>query len=1189
MTTEISGPDLYYSNNVARWGGSEAYLPRMLVGRLLERGLPPQFPHVDRFDGGILRVDLTECLAESSASGGRRAATVNPADSGRFVRVDASADLDQLDRAYGPVIDAVCRHGGSVVGFGRADVLAVFPGDSGAARGRAAAADIERHCSAQSRAVSQRLHFGTVDAIHVGDAVSASYLVGGAAVAIVAAPFDGTRVNSLAVTDAAMARIDAPVEDAPAATGDTDALRPYVPLAVRGAVERADGSYRPVSCLYLQTREWAGAALQSFYLTLRDVLARYEGTLVKVHASETGLEWLCAFGMTVAHEDDAERAARAALELQTEVSGKIDMRGGLHGGVVAAVAIGTDARRSLELVGDVVGIARGAMTCADWGSSFTTVALRRFMPGIQALPRGEYPLGEHGAIALASLFGHRPAARAVNVIAPLVGRDNEIRTLRDALANALDGGGAAIAIRGEAGLGKSRLKHDVTQMASPLGYAVHRGQALSVGGVAYGVIAQLLRSAMGLPEAAEREQVLERVRTECQRLSLAPQHRHYLAEVLGYRYHDSPLAHYDPKDIRVRNMHAIRAYLSALTEDTPRLFVLDDMHWADDTTIEAVEHLVGAMATSRAVLLLMHRPGYRAPAGSVNMELRELDQTDVGRLLASLLGGQVSPQVERLVREHAGGNPFYVEEVARHLYECGLLAVRRNRYDLIRQPTAEEVPPTVEAVIAARIDRLPPLVQRVAQVGAVLGRRFPRRLLAQFEDGLGAIDPALTQLQSAHILFQVSESDEAVFIFKHTLTRDVVYAGILHRRRRALHRKAAATIEALHSTDREQHLPLLAHHYEQAGDATAARACYLAAAEKAAGRHANGEAEVLYRRYLALVDAPTGESVSVRNFLAVEVLQPRGANPDAVAELERALEEGRAIGDDAAQGVSLRGLATIYWETGRMEEAQATCERALQLLRRAGDRRNEGSALMTLANILGDQGHLDEALELYQQCLSIHREVVNVEGMGLCLSNMAEVHRLQGRLDSARDMYEEALALTEQSGYRPATGVVLSNLAVILHELGQIDRARTIFRRALDIHTEVGSRAFEAYTRCEMARLERRSGTDLAVIEAMLEEAEAVANEAGTIDRALCMCERGHLALARDEPARAWLSQAEHLTPVSKVGADSEFGAAIVRLRRAIQAYERGARLYRGERLDDLSTGLRSHLAKIGTLPSAMA
>jgi hypothetical protein len=162
---------------------------------------------------------------------------------------------------------------------------------------------------------------------------------------------------------------------------------------------------------------------------------------------------------------------------------------------------------------------------------------------------------------------------------------------------------------------------------------------------------------------------------------------------------------------------------------------------------------------------------------------------------------------------------------------------------------------------------------------------------------------------------------------------------------------------------------------------------------------------------------------------------------------------------------------------------------------------------------------------------------------------------------------------------------VLSNLAVVYHELGETDAARTVFHRALAIHREVGARAFEAYTRCEIVRLERRLGAGHDELTRMIDKAMAVARDAGTIDQALCLCEQGHIALADGHSARPQLAAAEELTPVSKVGADSEFGAAIVRLRHAVEAFEIGLPLVRGERADDLPDALRRRFIESGEFP----
>lgn len=1129
-------------------GDRRAFLPPHLGQRLARAGVPARYPYADAIDGALLAVrvfGLDDAPARDA---------IEPA-------------LELRHAAWAPVLAALEAEGGSVLDLGPARLIALFP-DGAVARAQRAAHAAQlffaEHRVHPERPVSAAvaIHRGQVAGLHLGDAEQPWYVAAGAALCAVSALAARLGPGQRALSPEAAAAADRDPAHAPYAPAPAPLAALYAPARW----SRAADAYRSITALVLETRGWAPDDLQGFHGTLGAALTTYEGVLVRASPTANGTAWLCAFGLALAHEDDPGRAARAALDLVDELGPQLDLRGALCDGVVMCSQLGTARHILDDVVGEPIALGERFAAEAQWGELLVPDALRRRIPGIQALPRG----GDSDR-ALFSLFGQRSASRAVDVIAPLVGRDREIAVLHDALHTALDGRGGAIGIEGEAGVGKSRLKHEATHMATPLGYAVHRAHASAIDASPYGVVRQLLRSLLGLADETGREAALERVRAECHGLGLGADARHFVAEILGYRYRDAGLDKLPPKDLRARTMQVLRAFVVAAARERPRLLVLDDLHWADETSLACVPHLAAAAHDSRSLVVLLYRPGYTPPDDVSRLALREIGDSDQTRLLSSLLGAPVDRGVAELAREHAGGNPFYLEELARHLRAAGLVAAHRGRLTLVRAPAPDELPATLEALITAHIDRLSEAAQRVAQVGAVLGRRFPRVLLAGFPELRAELDAGLAELQTAQVLFGATRVE---YVFKHAVTRDVVYGGIARRRRAELHRAAAGAIELSFATERDQHLAVLGHHYEQARDRDRARACYLAAADRAAAHFAHGEAERLYRAYLGLVDVPTSESVAVRNQLATEVLHQSGRNPEALDEHARALDDAQAIGDRVGQGLALRGIAAIRWELGQMDEAQAAGERSLQVLRAAGDRRGEAIAMVTLANVVGDRGDLDGARALYERAVPLHREVGNTGSLSTTLSNLAEIHRLQDRLGDARALYEEALAIAQEAGDQVATGIVLSNLGGVCADMGELAAARTLLSRALSIHREVGARSFESYTLTVLAGLERRTGGALDDIEELLVQAADIARETGSIDMALCLCEHGHLQLARGKPARDLLRAAERLAPPTSLGEGTEFGKAVWRLRRAVDAYEAGIPLVRGERADDLPPGV---------------
>jgi tetratricopeptide (TPR) repeat protein len=312
----------------------------------------------------------------------------------------------------------------------------------------------------------------------------------------------------------------------------------------------------------------------------------------------------------------------------------------------------------------------------------------------------------------------------------------------------------------------------------------------------------------------------------------------------------------------------------------------------------------------------------------------------------------------------------------------------------------------------------------------------------------------------------------------------------------------------------------------------------------------------------------------------------QGRNQEALAELERALADARRIGDLDGEGLGLLSLGAAQGATGAASEALASLERALALYREQGDRRQQASALSGVAHIYASQGRMEEACGTWVQAFAIHREVGNRKAEAMTLSSLAELHMLEGvRIKEARILFKEALRIHQTAQDRIGEGVTLVNLAAALHEEGRVAESRECYLQALAIHREVGNRRFEAVTLCSTALLERQAAGDLRLASRLVDEAEQIAHEVqDPYGEGACLCERGHIALARGESAEQLLLRAEAIAVRAEAGPKSELGRLLDRLRRAIGAMGAGARMFRGERPEELPKGFRQWLAESNQL-----
>ena len=1028
------------------------HLPSHLVASLA-RGGPPRLPHVERFGAALLLADIS----------GFTALTERLQDQGR----QGAEELASLiNRAFRPAIREVKRAGGSIVTFG-GDSLFVLFRSPGAVRRAIGAAESVRRAVAHVRpggegaiGISQAIHFGEVVGLHLGTDDARHYLVGGSAVTTLARLQSGAGRSAIVLSARALARRarerlpllpapHRPVRDVPLACRYLD---PRLMEALRGF----RGEYRHAAILFLETRGFVSRCLQRWYRRLGRILADYDGLLLKTDLSPTGTKWLCVFGIPAAHERDADRAARAAIELLAGLPAGLHARGGLHAGTIVNVLVGTASRGSFDVLGDVVNTAARAMTEARWGEVLVTEECRRGLAGVTSEDRGTHAVrGKRTRLHLHAVKSARWAAPPVRMGTSMVGREREQEVIEDALRRAVEGhGGCVIAISGVAGIGKSTLKAEAARRALTLGFEVHEGIGVPFGGGPFHAVRGLLRHALRLDEDASPAKVRAVVQEERRRLRLPAVDGLHLAGVLGARRGRSRSRQLEASGVRLNDMIAIRGTLMRMALEKPRLLLLDDMQHADDPSRDAVAWIARSAPKAPLVMLLVHRPGFEAPAGSLRIELQELTTSDARRMLKGLVAASRT-QLGALVRR-AGGNPFYLEELARHLLETGAGAngtVASARLE-------PDMPDSIESLIRSRIDRLPVEGRRVAQLAAVMGVSFPRSLLLEVGETRAMADEGLRQLRERELIAAAPGGTDDR-IFTQALVRDVVYRSILVAERRRAHRAVARVLERLPLERRRRHLAALAHHWEWAGDRESARARYLEAAKEALAAFAHEEAEHLYRSYLRLVGAPSAESVTARATLGLRVLMVGGRTADAEEEMRRALEGATRLDDLSLQAMASRGLGWVLQGRGRTDDARAVFERALLAARTGADLGEEAMALGNIGLLDREQGRLRDSRRRYTQALRLQRRLGAKEGESVVLGNLAVVCSDEGKMEEARRLYERALAIHRPRGARRYEAVVSANLAIVHYDQGRIEEARRLFESAIALARRLGDRRLE--------------------------------------------------------------------------------------------------------------------------------
>lgn len=675
--------------------------------------------------------------------------------------------------------------------------------------------------------------------------------------------------------------------EAPAEAAGAKAPNSYTPkhlaekiLASRGAVE---GERKRVTVLFADVQgstalidgmdtEEALARLEPALSAMMNSVHRYEGTVNKVEGD--GI--MALFGAPLAHEDHAVRACYAALAMQQAMRDlaeetrrshgvEIQARVGLHSGDVVVRAIHNDLTLDYDAVGPTVHLAKRMEQLASPGST-------RITPETLRLAEGYVDVGALGPVPVKGLaepvevFELRAAgtartrlqAAAARGLTRFVGRESELQTLNRALDCSGEGCGQIIAVIGEPGVGKSRLLHEFISSHRARGRLVLESSALPYGRTsAWLPVTDLLKSYFHIEARDNERQIREKVAGKILTLdeTLKPAVPAFLA-LFDVATEEPEWQALDAAQRRRRTLEAIKALLLMESEVQPLIVLIEDLHWADSESLALLDSLVECLPASRILLLVNYRPefahswGNRTHYGQLRIDPLQVQRA--GELLEGLLGAaeDLAP-LKRLLIGWAEGNPLFLEESVRSLVETGALSGRPGAYQLTKKFETVEMPATVHAIIASRIDRLEPEQKRLLQLAAVVGQDVPYTVLHAVADlPDDRLRHLLASLQMAEFIYEKRLFPDIEYTFKHAFTHEVTYSGLLEGQRRTLHARVGAAIEDLYSDRRIELSEVLAGHFERGEVWAKAAAYHLRASEKAKDQYAYPNALEICRKAL---------------------------------------------------------------------------------------------------------------------------------------------------------------------------------------------------------------------------------------------------------------------------------------------------------------------------------------------------
>ena len=818
---------------------------------------------------------------------------------------------------------------------------------------------------------------------------------------------------------------------------------------------------------------------------------------------------LALFGAPVTHEDDAERAIRAALRIVGQANEdpeafSVSIRVGIETGLVVLGPIGTGGRIEYGATGDALNTAARLQSHASPGSVLVGDVTRRAAGDLFAWSeeRRLELKGKAEPVSVFEVLGERRDAPSSSAPTPMVGRERELERASRIAERALAGEGGLLLVTGDPGIGKSRLIEEVRVRVGGLGFTWLEGRCVSFGGsTPFLPLRDVVLDALELP----RDEPVSRSALAGQMRTVLPGDLDdavpFVEAMLGTVGDEESRP--SPETLRLRVLDAVRRLVAAIGQRGPTVIAIEDLHWADASTLFALRQLLPEGRDTPLLFLLTTR-GDREAADALTgaasqhaevIHLEPLANDRVDELIVSLLeGGAIPGELLDRVVETAGGNPFFLSELIRSLVESGALVRDGSLWVANDHRASFELPTTIEKVILARLDALPTRPRDVITAASVLGRAVDLPLL----QCLVGSDPRAQadELVRAGLFERNGQPDEVWF--SHALIQEVAYGSLLKRRRRELHAAAATAIEERWQERIDEYLGLLALHHRRAGDLEAARRWHDLAAERAERLHAGDEAlehltasidvafelgrtaadrdvaERLVTR--AIIRARTGDVAGARGDLEAVIAEPEVAPGiamrahdelgfvlagaadyrEAVPHLEAALEVATKLGDAEGEVSALSRLSIVHANRLDFDGALTFGERALRLSDDLQNEHAEAMAMDALKQVALQTGDFETQERLAERLARIHRSNDDLWLLQFAVAELAYADLARVRLDRSLAGLEESLSINRRIGDIGNEPMYLAMLGRAHRTRGDYDEALAVGRRAFDLARELG-------------------------------------------------------------------------------------------------------------------------------------
>ncbi len=942
---------------------------------------------------------------------------------------------------------------------------------------------------------------------------------------------------------------------------------------LKAAADQARGERRNVVVLFADLHGYTALASQMDPEEIFTLINRYLGVMIEqVYKYEgiidkfTGDGVMALFGAPVAHENDTERAVRATIDMQTalsalnaevtsEIGVDIQVRLGLHYGAVIFGRVGVDLDEAVSVmdytaIGDIVNLASRLEQAAEPGTALVS----------QAVYERTKPLVEYEPVHPLVLKGYSEPVPAYRVVGlrerpgrvrglegrrtPLIGREEEMAIVSGAAEEIVPNGtGRILLVTGDGGIGKSRLTAELKEKLRGRDVTVLEGGSLSYRrSVSYWTFREVLSSYFGFQDDDSHTQRQEKIRQRLADLSEELLDSVPLLELmLSIPPADTAAAQrlqqLDAEQLRQQTFVAIRDLFLIEAGRRPLVLILEDLHWADRLSLDLVKSLMDVVSQAPLLLYCISRPlergsaellsehaGTRYPELFTVVSLEPLSPVQCRELLAALLSVPDSPdELHAAVSQHAEGNPFFLEEMIRMLISDGIIHQVGANWELVPGAKLAEldVPDTLQGLVNARFDRLEDDLRQLLQIAAVIGFRFPFRLLRAVTGQIAPdeLEASLRILEEQDYIVRQSEEADLTYTFRHAITSETIYRRILRERRTVIHGEVAAAIERIYRNRLAGQVETLATHYARSRYQKRALYYLILSGRKTARSFANTEALNYYQQALDLLDRTdgtlqqrldvltgtgdvltfTGEYGQARRRFqqAARLLPARAseADPVRIGRLKRKISDtftrqgnydqaliylagalrclqsgqGRLVGQENAK--IRQDIGWVHLRRGNLGQAKTWLQRSLELVDESTQRQLASSIFNRLGGVAFQDGDWEEASGWLGKSLEIQQQLGDLAGMARSHNNLGVMAARQGDLDKARRNLERSLELRSRIG--DTEGVLSSylNLGETLSTLGDLEAAEQALDRALDIAERIGHRFSEGLAQLNLGIL----------------------------------------------------------------------------------------------------------------------